>query len=425
MKDLSVHFDLPRAGQEWPVRVRIDSPELTRFDRLELTLSTREQTFALAGSGTFESRRLASARERSVMARLDAGVMPAGRWERTLALVLPSDWPAPASGPLTLCEHVLDVHLALPGAPARHERFVVTSPPPEDDGALGPASRLEVWAESVRRMRSAGISEMRFDSKREEASFDVGAVRVHVHPYAAVGLGSGLRAVIEWPSVGLGLSVSERFASDPPQDVPGVDAETHARFVMTARTSVQLTRFFDAELAHALAAFDRATLDDTLAIGFQRGDVRHPTETTRFLFRAYEVAKRVFRGLETALPPPALAASLAPYRHFAAHTGATLHVGDLSLAPWRVRDVELALRHRFDPGPIDSLIWVDRPIGSDAAEWANEIADATKLAVVTEVHRSGVVLPLVIDPVTAASEADRLAQAVLQLVGPTSASPYR
>ncbi len=427
MKDLTVHFDAGElaGGREWPVRVCLDAAELTRFDLVEVTLSAREQQFALVGSGTFEARRLTRTRERSVAARLPPGVMPAGHWERTLGLHVPADWPARARSVLTHVEHVLDVRVVLPDGYTRRERFLVAAPAAPSAASLDRQRRLEVWSEAVRRMQSAGVSEMRFDPAREEARFAVGCVRAHVHPHLVTSLGPCLRAVLEWPSVGLGLYVGERFASDPPQATPGLDAALCERFVLNARNGAQATHFFDAALGHALAAFDRATLDDALAIGISRGSVQHPTDTTRFLLRTYELAKRIYRGLETALAPPALAATLAAYRRFAARTGATLHVGDLSLSAWRVRDAELSVQHRFDAVPAYSVLWLERPLGSDAAKWAHQLEESTGRAAQTGPHRSGVSLPLLADPAAAEETAGQLARAMTKLLGPVSTSPYR
>lgn len=427
MNDLSVYFDARElaGGREWPISVRVEATELTRYDRVEVELSAREQQFALVGSGTFEARRLTSMRERSVAVGLPAGVMPAGRWQRTLGLRLPLDWPAPTRSTLAHVEHVLDVRVVLPDGYTRSERFLVTAPAAHTAPLSERARRLEVWSEAVRRMRSAGVSEMRFDGAREEAAFEVGCVRVRVHPHWTESLGPCLRAVLEWPPLGLGLHAGERFASDPVQALPGIDAGLCDRFLLSARSHVHLAHFFNAALGHALAAFDRATLDDTLAIGLTRGGVRHPTDTARVLLRAYELAKRVYRGIETALPPPAMAASLAAYRRFAARAGAALHVGDLSLSAWPVGGMQLALQHRFEVVPIDSVLWAPRPLGSDAADWTRQLSEATGLDVLSAPHRSGVALRLVADPADAADAAERLARAVSELLGATGANPYR
>lgn len=50
---------------------------------------------------------------------------------------------------------------------------------------------------------------------------------------------------------------------------------------------------------------------------------------------------------------------------------------------------------------------------------------STGREIVTEAHRSGMVLPLVTDPAAAVCAAELLAKAVLQLLGATSANPYR
>lgn len=426
--DLTVSFDEREMapGRAWPVQLRVDCSRATRFDGIDVALHAREVAYGLAGSGTFEVKRKVRTHERAVLAHVGAGTMPAGAWDHTLSLPLPPDLPLRERTALTLVEHVLDVRLRVAGEPERRQRLLIG---PARSAIALVAPHLELWLEAVNHMRSAGVSAMRFHPKRAEASFEVGGVDARVRRRIDRTLGPCFQARLQWPSVGLRLHVTERFESDPPAPPSRIDPELQERFWIAARNARQLAHFFDADLGHALAAFDRAAMDDDGATCWQRDPEPNVHTTERFLYRTYELSKQMYRALRAVLPPPSLRNALGPYRAFAERAGAQLHVGNLSLSAWRPggpeQPVEVALAHRFDPEPRDSCLWTTVPPDADRAAWLRVLAAACRTETVSEPHRIGIVVPLAVDPSSTLPAARAFAGAVHHLLGHSGANPYR
>jgi hypothetical protein len=130
--DLVLHLDPPRPlpGESFVARVLVRSRSDTPCEGIELRLLGRERRYVRTdhhGSGDnqtshdiYDERIVVS-----LAARIDVRTLPRGDHHHAVRFELPPDAPPSYASPLSRIEYELDVRVAIPWWPDRHEQYVV------------------------------------------------------------------------------------------------------------------------------------------------------------------------------------------------------------------------------------------------------------------------------------------------------------
>jgi len=216
---------------------------------------------------------------------------------------------------------------------------------------LGSERRALVWAQvaqSTGLSRSAELETMsgRFGDVALELALELRGDELH-----AV-------ATLEWPALGLELTVTERrwsdaFKRDVPLGEPGFDG----RFVARGRDADQVRAVLDAELRAMLLGFERVALDDSGAQLASPGNGSTAEALEPFVRQAIAAASSVRRVLGAVPAPVALAAGRDAWAAAAQKWAGRFFAGDFSIrrAVYRGQAVELLTRFDELGAPVETV----------------------------------------------------------------------
>jgi hypothetical protein len=207
---------------------------------------------------------------------------------------------------------------------------------------LGSERRALVWAQvaqSTGLSNSADVETMsgRFGEVALEVALELRADQLH-----AV-------ATLEWPSLGLDLTVTERRWTDAfKRDVSLQDGAFDARFAVRGREAEQVRELVDSELRGVLLGFERVALDDSGAQLASPGNGSTAEELEPFVRKAIHAATSVSRGLAVVPAPAALAAGREAWAAAAQKWAGQFFAGDFSIRHGAYRGATVELVTCFD-----------------------------------------------------------------------------
>ncbi len=312
-----------------------------------------------------------------------------------------------------------DIHISIP---VRLHRPMPDAPEAQAARAmLGKRKQRSNWELAARAV--PGIRVVSFDEAKDEIVVEAGNVTVHLAAEHRGAEGPFLVAEIEWPSLGLGLRLTERSWHDLGDRAPGALAK---RFSMQARERAQADALFVEPAAHAVLAFQNVGLDDTHAVVASPGSSHTASAITNVLQRAIALGAQVASANARMPPPSALASAVSAYAAFAGRRSARIRMADLALLGIPISDATASLEHRFEGAtPRASTITVHLPpkpaIRDAVASAAGSIFDASASIVEAGV---AIEIPLVTDPATIDGQVEALGDAV-RAFDLRGAGPYR
>ena len=266
---------------------------------------------------------------------------------------LPSTLPPSFSGPLVSVSWLLEVR-----AVVAYGRDLVIAPALDvcvPDGAareartgalriapLGSERRALVWARVAER---AGLT---CDPAQETMSGRFGEV--------ALELGLELRgdqlqavATLEWPPLGLDLTVTERRWTDAfKRDVSLQEPAFDARFAVRGRDPAQVRALLKSRLRGVLLGFERVALEDSGAQLASPGNGSTVEELGPIVDKAIAAATLVSRLISEVPAPAALASQREAWKAAATKWAGVFCAGDFSVRGASYRDVPVELVTRFD-----------------------------------------------------------------------------
>lgn len=231
-------------------------------------------------------------------------------------------------------------------------------PAPKDEGPpprvapLGRERRAQAWASAARH------TGLQLDAETETMTGAVGAVRLTI----ALELHQRrLRPIaqLDWPDVGLGLTLAERKWTDALRGAVALgDAAFDARFAARGQRADAVKALFPAPLRALLAGFARVAIDDEGAVlgAEQLGVGLAPLEA--FVKAVQKTARALSGALDDLPAPEPLGPHRAAWRAFAAK-----HGGHFQPACFAVRGA------RFKGEPVELVTAFDGD-GKPEATWA-------------------------------------------------------
>jgi hypothetical protein len=244
---------------------------------------------------------------------------------------------------------------------------------------VGHQRRALVWAEAARNLH------LSYDADGERMSRDLGRVALGV-TLERKASGLALTAAITWPSLGLGLAVTERRWLDAwAGRACSIDAPAFAeRFTAKGREDAQVRALLGPALRGWLLRFDEAAMDDEGATLATASAAQSVEELSAFVALASRTAEALADALD-ALPPPAAMTAAAPaWRAFASTIGGRFVVGDMSIRDATLDDCALSIATAWsdEAEPRATVIMVKLPARDAAAAPVLEALDATARAII-------------------------------------------
>lgn len=208
---------------------------------------------------------------------------------------------------------------------------------------LGSERRTLVWAEVAKR---TGLVH---DAAQETLTGRAGSVAFEVTLELR---GDELHRVasLEWPELGLDLSLTERRWSDALERdlLMSMEPAFDARFAVRARDAAQVRALLSPEVRASLISFERVTLDDGEAQLASRGNGSTIEELEHFTQAVSAAASLLGQGIHAIPAPAKLASTAAAWREEAEKIGGTFRAGDFSIRGARFRGAPVELITRFD-----------------------------------------------------------------------------
>jgi hypothetical protein len=158
-------------------------------------------------------------------------------------------------------------------------------------------------------------------------------------------------ANLEWPELGLDLSLTERRWTDAFKRDLGLAMEEpafDARLAVRARDAAQVRALLSPELRAALMGFERVALDDGEAQLASPGNGSTVEELEHFTRAVSAAASLLAWGIHAIPAPAKLATTAAAWRAEAEKQGGTFRVGDFSIRGASFRGAPVELITRFD-----------------------------------------------------------------------------
>jgi hypothetical protein len=219
---------------------------------------------------------------------------------------------------------------------------------------IGHERRAKAWKRVAKRF---GLTN---DAEHETMTGQIGAVDVRIELEQRE---SGLHSValLKWPSVGLGLSITERRWTDRLKgsrleigNAPFAD-----RFTVRGREAAQVKTFVRRSVREALLRLPEALLGDDEAELAAPGGAQVASTLESFAEASLSLATAVDRALGKVAPPVAMRRHVEAWTAFATRTGGRLEIGSMSVRGiGTTGGVPFDIETRWDDEGAPSLTWI-------------------------------------------------------------------
>lgn len=295
---------------------------------------------------------------------------------------------------------------------------------------VGHERRAKAWA------RIAATHGFENDAESETMTARVGGTTVRVHLEQRPEKGLFTVAYVDWPDLGIGLSIGERRWTDAFRSkLATQDRAFDARFAVRAREQEQLDAFLKPKLRATLLASAEVAADDAGALLAEPGGGHRLETLDAFVRVVLEVARLADKAVARVPAPAAMRDHLPAWRTFAATTRGRLEVGSMSIEGARFDGSHVDVRTEWAeagdaPAPLQTRLTLLLPSDADPTrEAAREaLASARGQLPSLELGEGRLVASVpapVIDPATL-SPTLRLLAGVAAAMSPSGrAGPYR